>query len=70
MERTNVKSTDLSSIGYDELNLILEIEFNSGGVYRYFAVPKEIFDSLMSASSHGKFFNANIKNRFKYDKVC
>lgn len=33
MERENVSSSNLASVGYDEENEILEIEFNHGGIY-------------------------------------
>ena len=69
MERTNIKSSNIDSIGYDENKKVLEIEFKSGGVYQYANVSKEIFAALMSASSHGGFFHAKIKDRFPTTKV-
>lgn len=33
MKRVSVNSSNLVSIGYDEQNEILEIEFNHGGTY-------------------------------------
>ncbi|MCD4746569.1 MAG: KTSC domain-containing protein [Bacteroidales bacterium] len=32
MKRESVSSSNLASVGYDEKNQILEIEFNHGGV--------------------------------------
>lgn len=69
MERTSVSSSNISSIGYDPDNELLEIEFNSGDVYLYFSVPEGIFDALMKAPSHGKYFAQNIKNDYEYKKV-
>ena len=49
MNRQSVDSSNLASIGYDEENEILEIEFNHGGIYQYSDVPKDEYESLMNA---------------------
>lgn len=64
MQRTLVSSSNLHSVGYDPNSNILEIEFLSGRIYRYSNVPHHIYLELMNASSHGKYFNAYIKNDF------
>jgi len=69
MTRTSVQSSNLSSVGYDSENQILEIEFKKSGIYQYFKVPVNIYNGLMNASSHGEYFNAYIKNNFAYNKV-
>lgn len=69
MERKNVHSSNLKSIGYNEDKKILEVEFNSGGVYQYNNVPKNIFEELMTASSHGKYFNQMIKEIYSWNKI-
>ena len=42
MERIRVKSGTIRSIGYDESTKILEIEFQQGGIYRYFGLKKNL----------------------------
>lgn len=69
MDRTPVSSSNLSSVGYDEKERILEIEFNNGGVYQYYNVPSRIHSELMNASSHGKYFHRNIKEEFRYEQI-
>lgn len=69
MDRTQVSSSTIRSIGYDQASSTLEIEFNSGTVYQYAGVPQAEYDGFLSASSHGTYFNANIKNRYSYTKV-
>lgn len=69
MKRETVSSSNLASIGYDSENEILEIEFNHGGVYQYFNVPEEVYEELMSADSHGRYFSANIRNDYEYQKI-
>ncbi|MBI5841248.1 MAG: KTSC domain-containing protein [Chloroflexi bacterium] len=69
MFRRPVQSSDLRSVGYDPVNSVLEIEFNSGGVYQYFNVPASVYQALMSAASHGTYFHANIKDRYRYSRI-
>lgn len=69
MERTPVSSSDIASIGYDEDNQILEVEFNSGSVYQYSGVPSSEYNGIMNADSKGKYLHANIKNRYPFVKL-
>jgi len=69
MKRESVSSSNLASVGYDEKNQILEIEFNHGGVYQYFDVPKEEYEGLMSANSLGSYFYYNIRNDYEYAQL-
>ena len=69
MKREPVESSNLASVGYDTDNKILEIEFNHGGVYQYFDVPQDVYDELMNADSHGKYFVHNIKDEYEYDRI-
>lgn len=69
MHRTPVVSSDLYSVGYDPSSQTLEIEFNSGGVYQYYNVPQTIYEQLMMASSHNRFFRAYIRNVYEYSKI-
>lgn len=69
MNRTYVSSSDLRSVGYDETSMTLEIEFNSGGIYQYYNVPETIYNSLMNASSHGKYFHQHIKDVYRYTRI-
>ncbi|MDZ8238462.1 MAG: KTSC domain-containing protein [Nostoc sp. ChiQUE01a] len=69
MLQTQVNSSDLQSVGYDATTCTLEIKFHSGGIYQYFKVPESIYRGLMSASSHGKYFHAYIKDVYHYQKI-
>ena len=70
MERVQVNSTQLSSVGYDPATLTLEVEFRKGGVYRYGGVFPETHEQLMAAESIGTFFNAVIRDGdFAYLRV-
>ena len=69
MRRKLVRSSNIHSIGYDKEELILEIEFQSGGIYQYFGVPEYAYNDLMTASSHGSYFSQAIKDRYSYRKI-
>jgi KTSC domain len=67
MEREPVSSENIASIGYE--NGTLEVEFTSGRVYQYFDVPEHVFEELMRADSHGRFFNQQVRGQFRYARV-
>jgi hypothetical protein len=69
MNRTPVSSSNLASVGFDTLSGTLEVEFHSGTVYRYFQVPRYMFDGLMAASSKGSYFAENIRDGFQFQRV-
>ncbi len=69
MDRISVSSSNIAAVGYDESTETLEVEFNSGLVYEYDAVPKTIYESMIIANSVGIFFNENVKGRFDYIQV-
>ncbi len=69
MERTPVISSNIAAIGYNEDNQVLEIEFNNGSVYQYSDVPSSERDGIMSAESKGRYFHANIRERYPYVKL-
>ena len=64
-----VRSRDLALIGYDNMTSILEVVFRAGGVYRYQGVPESIYQELMSAPSHGTFFQRHVKAQYPFVKV-
>ena len=67
--RQPVSSSDIASLGYDPATETLEIEFHATGVYRYFSVPAEVFETLRNTPSPGKFFRQNIKGKFAWEKA-
>lgn len=69
MNRFPVVSSDLRSVGYDPETHILEIEFRSGGVYRYSGVPEAVYSGLLTAGSKGRYFHARIKDHFSFVRV-
>ena len=66
---TAVLSSNLAAIDYDWSGT-LTIAFHSGSVYEYYHVPPSEYNGLMSASSHGEYFHAHIKNRYDYRRIA
>lgn len=69
MDRQPCESSMLASIGYDKQSKVLELEFRSGGVYRYFGVEPEQVEAMGNAKSLGAFIASNIKGKYESRKV-
>ena len=69
MERQEVSSSNLSSVGYDKSSETLEVEFKKSGIYQYFNVPEFMYARMMQADSIGVFFNSEIKNTYACSKM-
>ena len=69
IQRQPVNSSDIASIGYDGATETLEIEFKATGVYRYFSVPKNVWEELSRTPSPGKLFLQHIKGKYAWEKI-
>lgn len=60
----------LRAVSYDEKSRELRVRFSNGGIYRYYAVPPDIVESLLEPpdGSPGRFFNDNVRDVFDYDE--
>jgi hypothetical protein len=47
----------------------LTVRFHSGAVYRYFTVPRSIFEAFLAAPSKGTYFNRHIREGFPSQRV-
>ena len=78
IKRQKVKSSNVVSIGYDEILRVLAVEFNptkkhladgTENVYFYPGFPKPVFDEFLEAKSVGKFFHAHVRGKYKAFRV-
>ena len=69
MDRIQVRSSNIRSIGYDQKTQTLEVEFLTGGVYQYFDVPRATWMGFVGADSKGKYFIAQIREGYRYSRV-
>lgn len=69
MQREPVELRSLRSIGYDAADQTLEVEFRSGGIYRYMGVPPAVYTALCHNASLGSYFARNIRNSYECWKL-
>ena len=67
--RVAVKSSSVKPVGCDGALSTLDVEFSSGAVYRYFAVPAAVHFALMSAVSVGAFVSRRIRNGYPFCRL-
>ena len=66
MNVTAVESATLATVAYDDARELLQLEFRSRAIYRYFGVPAAVHAALLRAPSKGSYFNWVIGGRFPY----
>jgi len=64
MKRQPLRSSVLKAAAYDSATAVLELEFTSGDVYLYFAVPPSVFKALIANDSPGAYFNTHINDKY------
>lgn len=69
MDRQPIESSMIESAGYEPADRMLEIQFKSGSVYRYYDVPEEVYTDLLEADSAGRYFDAIIRDVYEYERV-
>jgi len=68
MERKQIESSNIISIGYDENKNEMEVEFKEGGIYIYNGVSKESHENLINSPSIGSHFYKHIKGKHNFSK--
>ena len=69
MDRKNVGSSSIRSVGFDERNRVLEVEFNDGRINQYSGVSAEIHRRLIGAPSIVSYFRDNVEGSFTAKRV-
>jgi len=69
VEMIYVSSSNVESVGYDEVNQIAHVRFLNGTLYIYKGVPKNEFDGLLNAPSIGSYLHRNFKNVYPYERI-
>jgi hypothetical protein len=60
-----VRSSNLRAVGYDPGTSVLTVEFRNRRIYAYSGVPQKVYDGLLQAGSHGRYFNRWVKDRYR-----
>ena len=69
IKRVPVESSALATVGYSKKLRALEIEFRNHSVYRYLEVPSEVYDALLNAHSKARFYDENIRHKYRSEHV-
>lgn len=69
MNITEVESTTLARIAYDELAQTLYLEFRDRTIYCYREVPHSTYVELLLAQSKGACFNRTIRGQFAHQRI-
>jgi hypothetical protein len=67
MNRYQVNEKNIVSVGYDEVNEVLEIEFKLQVFHQYFGVPLNEFVALMKASKIETHYFESVYCKYHYD---
>lgn len=62
-------SSVIRALHYDPVDHHLDLLFVSGRRYRYHEVPEETYDAMRRAFSKGEFFNAHIRDQYRFTRV-
>ena len=69
MAREYVESSSIDWFAYESRVRTLDVEFEGGGIYRYFDVSGPVVERLRAADSKGRFINQLIKPHYRYERV-
>ena len=62
-------STVISYFTYDAGKSILRVIFQSGSIYDYIDVPKEVYNKMKLSGSKGAYLNQHIKGHYSFKKL-
>jgi hypothetical protein len=69
MEKRSDKSKAVKSLLYDDATRSLDVEFASASTYRYFDVPRDVYEWLLRVDSKGTFVNRLVKEKYRYERL-
>ena len=65
----DVESAAIHAIDYDAERAKLLVRFTSGERYVYVGVPGEVHRSFLDAESKGRFFQAEIRDVYPFNRL-
>ena len=64
------RSSMISEIEYNSDEKLLTLTFGKGGQkYNYSDVPKQVYEDLLASDSVGKYFLANIRDKYSTERI-
>jgi len=61
-----VTSSAIQRVEYDARSRQLCVTFVTGNVYKYYDVPRQVYDRFLRTASKGAFFNEYVKDRYDF----
>jgi hypothetical protein len=61
-----LESSAILRFWYQPTSATLFVTFVTGRTYAYEAVPAQVYAAFCNAESYGRFFNAHIRDRYRY----
>jgi hypothetical protein len=68
-DMTAVRSSCIAALGYNERLAILVVLFHGGSMYQYNGVPPEVARRMFDASSHGRQFWWDVRDKYPYHRI-
>lgn len=62
-------SNAIRSFSWDDRTRVLTVTFVSGETYVYREVPGAVYEAFLAAESWGRFFQAEIRGRYAFERV-
>ena len=62
-------STVIKGYHYNEDKEVLTITFTTDRTYKYKNVAQKIYNQFSKATSKGRYFNYNIRDKYEYEEV-
>lgn len=62
-------STVIRGFNYSEDKKVLAVTFTTDRTYNYKNVPEEIYNQFSKATSKGRYFNFNIRDKYEYEEI-
>lgn len=69
MDRIPLVSSILAWVQYFPNSSVLQVGLRTGRDYDYFDVPLDTYQDLLASESKGRFYNAHIRNDFRYQLI-
>ena len=48
----SIQSDNVSAAGYDEVTMVMSVQFDNGAIYEYYGVPADLWISFIAAQPH------------------
>jgi hypothetical protein len=64
-----LQSSAIREVHYDASHRHLFVTFKNGRRYAYFDAPPELYERFLHAPSRGEFFNAEVRDRYRFREV-